>query len=191
MQAAFRFSMLVFILCGLAYPLAVTGLGQCFFPEPANGSLIYGRDGHILGSRLLGQSFSQPRYFQPRPSANGYDASNSGGSNLGATHHTLIERVVTDTALYRQNNTAYSPPPDGISSSASGLDPHISLENALRQLPRVAKQRSIHPAALRQIVHQQAASQCGWIEKLSHACDIVPVLKLNLALDDMSQQGGH
>lgn len=185
MKTAFRFSLMIFVLFGLVYPLLVTGLGQLFFPHQANGSLIQNTDGQVVGSPLLGQAFIQPQYFHPRPSANGYDAANSGGSNYGATSKKLIERVTTDAKHYRDINQAQTLPLDAVTASASGLDPHISIENALAQVPRVSKVRGLTRSLLEATIHQN--SECHFLNRISDTCNIVNVLKLNLALDDLSK----
>ncbi len=149
---AFRFTLLMTVLTGLLYPGVVTGLCQLLFPYPANGSLLV-VNGETKGSVLLGQNFSKPEYFHPRPSAagnDGYDATASGGSNLGPTNQKLVERVKADIAKFRQENPAFQGPipADLLTTSASGLDPDISPASALAQAPRVAQARG---AALDQV----------------------------------------
>ncbi|MFA6411385.1 MAG: K(+)-transporting ATPase subunit C [Syntrophales bacterium] len=144
---------LAVILCG-AYPLAVWGIGQAIFPNQANGTLIQLR-GKTVGSSLIAQGFQGAVYFHPRPSAagQGYDATSSGGSNLGPTSQKLIDSVKERIAVYRSENnlTPESPvPADAVTSSGSGLDPHISVQNARLQAPRVAKARGMSREALRQ-----------------------------------------
>ena len=139
---AFRFTLLLTVLTGLIYPGVVTGLCQVLFPRPANGSLLE-VEGQIVGSTLLGQNFSKPEFFHPRPSAagtDGYDATASSGSNLGPTNQKLIDRVKADIAKFRKENPAYQGPipADMLTTSASGLDPDISPASALAQAPRVA-----------------------------------------------------
>src|SRR5258708_35227780 len=131
------------ILLGVVYPFAVTALAQLIFPHQANGELIM-RDGKIVGSRLIGQPFSSPGYFRSRPSAagNGYDAGNSGGSNLGPTNKTLIDRVNGDVQKLRAENPNAPVPMDLVTTSASGLDPHISPQAAEFQIPRQARERA-------------------------------------------------
>src|SRR6267143_5239981 len=133
------------ICCGL-YPLVVFGISQVLFHDKANGSLILDKDGAVRGSRLLAQGFTADKYFHPRPSAagNGYDAANSGGSNLGPTSKKLADSIAQNVADYRAQNglaTNGLVPADAVTASGSGLDPHISPQNAELQLPRVAKAR--------------------------------------------------
>src|ERR1019366_4929893 len=132
------------ILLGIVYPFVVTGLAQVLFPKQANGSLI-SVNGKIVGSRLIGQIFSSPGYFRSRPSAagNGYDAGNSGGSNLGPTNKTLVDRVNGDVQKLQAENPNVPVPMDLVTTSGSGLDPHISPAAAAFQAPRVARERSM------------------------------------------------
>ncbi len=177
---------LAVILCGL-YPAAVWVLAQGIFPAKANGSLIV-RSGTTLGSSLIGQSFSGPEYFHPRPSAagRGYDAVRSGGSNLGPTSKKLVDAVGQRAADYRAENSLGSEilvPADAVTASASGLDPHISLNNALLQTPRVARARGLDEMAVRKLV--EAYTQGRDLGILGEPR--VNVLMLNLALDGMSR----
>jgi K+-transporting ATPase ATPase C chain len=178
-RPALVFTLLFALLLGLAYPLALTAIGQSLFPAQANGSLI--RDGdRVIGSALIGQAFSSDRYFHGRPSAagKGYDASASGGSNLGPTSRVLIARVRADVAA--QTAAPASPvPADLVTASASGLDPHISPEAALYQVDRVARARGLKPAAIRALV--AAHKEAPLLGLLGEPR--VNVLALNRALD--------
>lgn len=142
------------VLLGLVYPLVVTGLAQVIFPHQANGSLIKNAAGETIGSELIGQPFGAPGYFVSRPSAagNGYDAGASGGSNLGPTSQKLIDRVKTDVEKYTAENPGKPIPVDLVTTSASGLDPHISPANAEFQVARVSKERGISETQIREIV---------------------------------------
>ena len=171
------------IVLGLIYPLVVTGLAQVIFPEQANGSLIKSADGSLIGSRLIGQPFSSPGYFRSRPSAagaNGYDAGASSGSNLGPTNQKLINRVKGDVEKLQTENPGKPVPIDLVTTSGSGLDPHISPAAAEFQIPRVARERGISEEALRQIVRAHtSARQFGFLGEPT-----VNVLELNLDLNN-------
>ena len=176
---------LVIVCCGL-YPLIVFGISQALFHEQANGSLIVDPDGTARGSRLLGQNFSDAKYFHSRPSAagNGYDASSSGGSNLGPTSQKLSDAIKDRIGAYRKENGLKESEPipaDAVTASGSGLDPHISLRSAELQIPRVARARNLREDQVRDLVRQN--TQGPDLGILGDAG--VNVLLLNRALDQM------
>jgi len=169
------------LLFGIFYPLIVTGLAQLIFPHRANGQLIV-KDGKVVGSTIIGQGFSGAAYFHPRLSAagNGYDAANSGGSNLGPTNQKLIDRVKSDVAANQPDNPATPVPIDLVTTSASGFDPHITPAAAEFQLSRVSKARGIAPDQLRTLIAKHTeARQLGFLGEAR-----VNVLELNLDLDE-------
>jgi potassium-transporting ATPase KdpC subunit len=180
---------LAILLCGV-YPLMLWGLAQGIFPGKANGSMVV-RDGRIVGSRLIGRPFAGPTWFHPRPSAAGagYDATASGGSNLGPLSRRLVEETARRASEYRIENGLPPDalvPADAVTASGSGLDPHISVANALLQAGRVARARGMSEADVR-----------GLIERATEERDLgclgerrVNVLVLNAALDDLSRRGG-
>jgi K+-transporting ATPase ATPase C chain len=175
---------LILIVCG-AYPLIVTGLGQVFFSDKANGSLIKTADGRIVGSHLIGQGFSKPEYFHPRPSSagdKGYDASNSSGSNLGPTNPKLHDAVKSNIDSFLKDNPTIKMgdvPTDIVTASASGLDPHISPAAALAQVDRVAAARKKSADEITQLVREHTEGPQWGIFGESR----VNVLELNIALD--------
>jgi len=170
------------VLLGILYPLLVTGLAQLIFPRQANGQLIKGKDGVVIGSRLIGQPFSGPGYFHSRPSAAGaagYDASASGGSNLGPTNAQLIARVSGDVAKLQAENHGAPIPVDLVTTSASGLDPDITPAAAQFQIHRVALERKISEAEVaRMVLDNSENRQWGFLGESR-----VNVLELNIALD--------
>jgi K+-transporting ATPase ATPase C chain len=184
LRPALSVFVLLSLVTGLVYPLLVTGLAQVAFKQAANGSLVL-RNGHTVGSRLIGQAFADPGHFWGRPSATGpmpYNAANSGGSNLGPSNPALVDAVKARVAALRSadpNNTA-PVPVDLVTASASGLDPHISLAAADYQIARVAKARQLSVAQVQALVAQHSEGMLlGFIGEAR-----VNVLALNLALDD-------
>jgi K+-transporting ATPase ATPase C chain len=170
------------LLLGVAYPLVVTGLAQLLFRGKANGQLIE-RDGKVVGSRIIGQAFSSPGYFRSRPSAagTGYDAANSSGTNLGPTNKKLIDSVKAAVEAAKKENPSAPVPVDLVTTSASGLDPHISPAAAEFQVPRVARERGMPEAEIRRLVEAHSIGrQLGFLGE-----PVVNVLELNLALDDV------
>jgi potassium-transporting ATPase KdpC subunit len=181
--SAFRITLVLTVLTGLLYPAAVTGVAQVLFPAKAHGSLV-SANGKVVGSTLIGQNFSKPEYFHPRPSAagaNGYDASASSGSNYGPTNPKLIDRVKASVQQFRTENPDYTGliPADAVTASGSGLDPHISPANAEIQAARVAKARGVELTTVKGLVAR--ATEPPWLGFIGEPR--VNVLQLNLALD--------
>jgi potassium-transporting ATPase KdpC subunit len=167
------------VLLGLIYPLAVTGIAQLIFPAQANGSLVKNAAGEIIGTELIGQPFTSAAYFHARPSAANYDGAASGGSNLGPTSAKLMERIKADAAKLQAENPSAPVPAELVTTSASGLDPHLSPAAAEFQLPRVAAARQQPVAEIRAVVQRfTEARQLGLLGEPR-----INVLLLNLALD--------
>ena len=181
LRPALTLVVIMTLLTGLAYPLAISGIAQAVMPGQANGSLIE-RDGKVIGSALIGQNFTSDRYFWPRPSATGpdpYNAAASSGSNLGTTSAKLKQRVTVDVARLTATGIAQPVPGDAVTSSGSGLDPHISPAFAEAQIARVAQARGLQPTAVAALVAQHTENpDFGVIGEAR-----VDVLGLNLALD--------
>jgi K+-transporting ATPase ATPase C chain len=182
MLPGLRMTLVMTVLTGLIYPGIVTGLCQLLFPKQANGSLVY-KDGKAIGSTLIGQNFTRPEYFQPRPSAagNGYDATASSGSNLGPTSQKLVDRVKASADKFRKENPSFTStiPADLLTASGSGLDPHLSPESVDAQVERVAKARGASPQDIRSLVTQLTEGRdLGFLGEPR-----VNVLRLNEALD--------
>ena len=169
------------LLLGVVYPLAVTGVAQVLFRDKANGQLIE-RNGKVVGSRIIGQAFSSPGYFRSRPSAagTGYDAANSAGTNLGPTNKKLIDSVKAAVDAAKPENPGMPVPIDLVTTSASGLDPHISPANAAFQTRRVARERGVAEDVVQRLVAEHTEGrQFGFLGEA-----VVNVLELNLALDN-------
>jgi potassium-transporting ATPase KdpC subunit len=184
------------LITGVAYPFAITGIAHVVFPDKAQGSLVE-RDGKVVGSALIGQEFTSEGYFHGRPSATTtpdpndstktvpapYNAANSGGSNLGPTNKSLIERIQGDIEKLKQENPSAQVPSDLVTTSGSGLDPHISPEAALFQVPRVAKARNLPENQVRQLVAENTSDRLVGLLGEPR----VNVLELNLALDRVAR----
>lgn len=178
LKIAFWMTIVTTILFGVIYPFVVTALAQVFLPAQANGSLIQ-KNGAVIGSKLIGQEFSSPGYFHSRPSSANYDGLNSGGSNLGPTNRQLIERVERSVQKLHAQNPGVPIPVDLVTTSASGLDPDISVAAAEFQIPRVARERGMNEAQVSALVHKH--TKCQQFGILGEPR--VDVLELNLDLD--------
>lgn len=175
---------ILMVIVGVIYPVAVTVLAQLIFPKEAGGSLIYDSGGNLTGSALIGQPFSDPKYFWSRPSATSgypYNPLASGGSNLGPTNKDLIGQISNRTNLLNSSGIQAPVPSDLVEASASGLDPHISMQSVLVQIPRVAKARNLEYETLRKLVLEHVEErQFGFLGEQR-----INVLELNLAMDSM------
>lgn len=183
LNIAIRYTIVTAILLGIVYPLVITGIAQATMRDKANGQLIT-RNGVVIGSRIIGQGFTIDRYFHSRPSAagNGYDAANSGGSNLAQSNTALLDRINASVAAYQKQNPGKLVPVDLVETSASGIDPEISPAAAFYQVHTVAKARHLSDETVRRLVEQHIEGrQLGFLGEPR-----VNVLKLNLALDDLS-----
>jgi K+-transporting ATPase ATPase C chain len=183
-KTSIRFTVIATLLLGLGYPLFVTGVAAVIFPHKANGSLIL-KDGQVIGSELLAQSFTAGKYFHPRPSAagNGYDATSSGGSNLAQSSKALVDRVQGSIDALAKENPGKPVPIDLVTTSASGLDPDITPDAAYYQIPRVAKARNLSEESVRKFIEQHITKrQLGLLGEPR-----VNVLKLNLDLDKLAK----
>ena len=183
-KTSIRFTIVTTLLLGLGYPLAVTGIAGALFPRKAAGSLIL-KDGRVIGSELLAQSFTADRYFHPRPSAagNGYDATNSGGSNLAQSNKALVERIQGSIGKLSAENPGTPVPIDLVTASGSGLDPDITPDAAFFQAPRIARARDLSQDRVRQLIQQHITGrQLGLLGEPR-----VNVLDLNMALDKLTK----
>ena len=183
LTTAFLMTIATTLLLGVIYPLLITAAAQVLFKDKANGQIRY-RNGEAIGSRIIGQPFTSAKYFHSRPSAagNGYDAANSGGTNLGSTNQKLIDRVRADANSLHQENPSQDIPVDLITTSASGLDPEISPAAAEFQVPRIARERGLSEAAIRELLQKSTEQRdLGLFGEPR-----VNVLELNLALDELA-----
>ncbi len=183
-KTSIRYTLVTTLLLGLGYPLLLTGIAEFVFPHRANGSLIL-RNGQVIGSELIAQSFTSDRYFHPRPSAagNGYDATSSGGSNLAQSNAKLAQRIQGDIDKLEKENPGKPVPIDMVTTSGSGLDPDITPDNAYFQAPRVARARGLSEAVVRSLIEKHTEQRTlGLLGEPR-----VNVLELNLDLDNLSK----
>lgn len=183
-RTSIRFTLVATAIFGIAYPLAITGIASVLFPHQAGGSLIP-KDGKIIGSELLAQSFISDRYFHPRPSAagNGYDPTSSGASNLAQSNKKLADRIQGDIDKLAKENPGKPVPIDLVTTSGSGLDPDITPDAAYYQAPRVARARNLSEDRIRQLIAEHTTGrQFGLLGEAR-----INVLELNLALDELSK----
>lgn len=186
LKIAILMTLVTTVLLGLIYPLVVTGLAQVLFHDKANGQLI-SRNGVVIGSRIIGQQFGGPGYLHSRPSAagNGYDAQNSGGTNLAPTNQKLVDRVSSDVARLHAENPGQAVPIDLVTTSASGLDPEVTPAAAEFQVPRIARERGMAPDQVRAVIRRYTyGRQLGFLGEPR-----VNVLEVNLALEDFAGAG--
>lgn len=187
LTVSFRMIAVLTLLCGVVYPLAVTGVGELFMSDHAEGSLLKDADGEVRGSRLLAQNYTDssgvplPQYFQPRPSVSGWDALASGGSNLGPNSEELEQNIQLRRSEYAALNAGAGAPVDALTASASGLDPHISWENAQAQAARVARERGLPLEAVQQHIEQASSIKLS----ASVSPRLVNTTVLNFELDQL------
>jgi K+-transporting ATPase ATPase C chain len=187
MWGTVRLCLIVFAFCGLLYPLTMTGIAQVLMPEQANGSLVRNAEGVVVGSSLIGQSFHSPRYFNGRVSSIDYDGIASGSNNYAPSNEAMLQRVRDDMAAFLKANPQVQQaeiPTDLLTNSASGLDPHISPQAARIQVPRIAHERQLDPAALYALIDEHTQPRLWGIFGEAR----VEVLALNLALDRLHKQ---
>jgi K+-transporting ATPase ATPase C chain len=176
--ASLRLTLATLVICSGGYTLVIWGVGRIFTPDTAEGSLITRADGTVVGSRLIAQKFTQPKYFWPRPSAVDYNASGAGGSNKSPTSLDLTKRAMTATAAFEATGT--NPvPAELVAASGGGLDPHISIHGARYQAPRIAHARGVSQAEIEKLIESMSFSPGGFLTPDR----LVNVLELNLALD--------
>lgn len=179
-----RYSMILLIICGLIYPAALVGLGQVVMPQKSSGSIIYNQNGDPIGSKLIGQQFNDPSFFHGRISSINYDASASGSPNYAPSNKEMINRTKNRVEEFKKNNPEIAVseiPVDLVTNSASGLDPHISPESAVVQIPRISKKTGISEKNLNELIESNIKYSAGGFFGNPH----INVLTLNLALNDL------